>query len=48
MKRYNGKASMPGKWYSEGGPERLGKMLATIFMAAVLALFLYAYLPHFL
>ena len=39
---------MPGHRYSEQGPERLGQLLGAIFLAAVLALFLYGYLPHFL
>jgi len=39
---------MPGEWRSEPGADRLGEILATIFLAALLALFLYGYLPHFI
>ena len=39
---------MPGKWFSEEGPERLGEVIGTIFLAAMLALFLYGYLERFL
>jgi len=41
-------AGMPREWRSEPGVDRLGEILATIFLAAVLAFFLYGYLPHFL
>jgi hypothetical protein len=41
-------AGMPREWHSEPGADRVGEVLATIFLAAVLALFLYGYLPHFL
>jgi hypothetical protein len=41
-------AGMSREWHSEPGVDRVGEVLATIFLAAVLALFLYAYLPHFL
>jgi hypothetical protein len=30
------------------GPERLGKALSYVFLAALTALFLYSYLRHFL
>lgn len=46
-KNCNKEAGMPGQWYSEQGPERLGQVLGTIFLAAMLALFLYGYLSHF-
>ena len=41
-------AGMPRPSYNQQGPERLGHLLGAIFLAAVLALFLYGYLPHFL
>ena len=41
-------AGMPREWHSEPGVDRLGEILATIFLAAILAFFLYGYLPHFL
>jgi hypothetical protein len=41
-------AGMPERLFSEEGPERLGEVLGTIFLVALLALFLYGYVPHFL
>jgi hypothetical protein len=40
-------AGMPREWYSEPGADRLGEVLATIFLAALLAMFLFGYLRHF-
>jgi hypothetical protein len=40
-------AWMAGNWHSEKGADRIGEVLATIFMAALLAMFLYGYLRHF-
>ncbi len=39
---------MAREWHSEPGVDRVGEVIASIFLAAVLALFLYAYLSQFL
>jgi hypothetical protein len=39
---------MSRDWCSEPGADRLGEVLATIFLAALLAMFLYGYLRHFI
>jgi hypothetical protein len=39
---------MSREWYSEPGVDRVGEILATIFMLGLLAMFLYAYLSRFL
>lgn len=39
---------MSREWHSEPGVDRVGEILATIFMLALLAMFLYGYLQHFL
>jgi hypothetical protein len=41
-------AGMAREWHSEPGVDRVGEVIATILMAAILTLFLYGYLPHFL
>jgi hypothetical protein len=39
---------MAREWHSEPGVDRVGEIIANIFLAALLALFLYGYLSHFL
>ncbi len=39
---------MSREWHSEPGADRIGEILATIFLAALVGMFLYGYLPHFL
>jgi hypothetical protein len=39
---------MSREWHSEPGVDRVGEVLASILLAAIVAMFLYGYLGHFL